>query len=151
MNAYASLNAQGLVSRLTANSAKAEDLINYLRGDSTFEGTEGTSYRARPDGKLGDIVNSPPLLVSDGEDASYDFLKPPASGGTRGNYRQFHHSDEGIRSHIIDPRTGRPVIRGFSAVTVIARDAATADAWATALFVSGERSAQDDMQVFWQE
>ena len=86
---YASLNAQGLVSRLTANSAKAEDLINYLRGDSTFEGTEGTSYRARPDGKLGDIVNSPPLLVSDGEDASYDFLKPPASGGTRGNYRQF--------------------------------------------------------------
>jgi thiamine biosynthesis lipoprotein len=70
---------------------------------------------------------------------------------TSGNYRQFHHSDEGIRSHIIDPRTGRPVIRGFSAVTVIARDAATADAWATALFVSGERSAQDDMQVFWQE
>lgn len=70
---------------------------------------------------------------------------------TSGNYRQFHGSDEGIRSHIIDPRTGRPVIRGFSAVTVIARDAATADAWATALFVSGERSGPGDMQVFWQE
>ena len=36
----------------------------------------------------GDIVNSNPLRVSDGEDAMYDFLPSPSSG-TRGNYRQF--------------------------------------------------------------
>jgi thiamine biosynthesis lipoprotein len=70
---------------------------------------------------------------------------------TSGNYRQFRHSDQGVQSHIIDPRTGRPVIRGFSAVTVIAHDAATADAWATALFVNGARSGPSDTQVFWQE
>lgn len=39
--------------------------------------------------------------------------------------------------HIIDPRTGSPVERPPSSVTVIAADAATADAWATALFVLG--------------
>jgi thiamine biosynthesis lipoprotein len=70
---------------------------------------------------------------------------------TSGNYRQFDHGKEGVRSHIIDPRTGCPVIRGFSAVTVIARDAATADAWATALFVSGERQGPPGTEVFWQE
>lgn len=83
---YASLNSKGLISKLTSNSDKAQDLINYLRGSSELEGTAG--YRTRPNGKLGDIVNSPPLLVLDGEDASYDFLAPPSSG-TRGNYRQF--------------------------------------------------------------
>ena len=83
---YASLSYQGLISLTTNNSAQPEDLINYLRGDNTLEGTR---YRARPDGKLGDVVNSPPLLVLDGEDASYDFLAAPAPGTTRGNYRQF--------------------------------------------------------------
>jgi thiamine biosynthesis lipoprotein len=39
-------------------------------------------------------------------------------------------------SHIIDPRTGLPVAETAS-VTVTAPDAATADAWATALAVSG--------------
>ncbi|MFM2171804.1 MAG: hypothetical protein RI957_2033, partial [Verrucomicrobiota bacterium] len=70
---------------------------------------------------------------------------------TSGNYRQFRNSAEGIVSHIIDPRTGLPVIRGFSAVTVVARDAATADAWATALFVSGEQQGPEGTEVFWQK
>jgi thiamine biosynthesis lipoprotein len=39
--------------------------------------------------------------------------------------------------HLIDPRNGRPVERPPSSVTVIAADGATADAWATALFVLG--------------
>jgi thiamine biosynthesis lipoprotein len=39
-------------------------------------------------------------------------------------------------SHIIDPRTGAPVEKTAS-VTVIAPDAVTADAWATALSVLG--------------
>ncbi len=85
---YQGLNTvtNNLIGRLTTNSAQAEDLINYLRGDAS---NEGTRYRPRPDGKLGDIVNSPPILVYDAEDASYDFLKTPAAGSTRGNYRQF--------------------------------------------------------------
>ena len=70
---------------------------------------------------------------------------------TSGNYRQFQNTERGIVSHIIDPRTGEPVIRAFSAVTVIANDCATADAWATALFVSGKNEAPKPLEVWWQK
>jgi FAD:protein FMN transferase len=70
---------------------------------------------------------------------------------TSGNYRQFMETENGIVSHIIDPRTGQPVLRRFGAVTVIAADCATADAWATALFVSGKREVPDGLEVIWQE
>jgi thiamine biosynthesis lipoprotein len=56
---------------------------------------------------------------------------------TSGNYRQFTPAPFGLSSHIIDPRTSRPIIRPPSSVSVIAKDCATADAWATALFVLG--------------
>jgi len=70
---------------------------------------------------------------------------------TSGNYRQFQTTERGIVSHIIDPRTGAPVIRPFSAVTVIADDCATADAWATALFVRGAQLAPPSLEFHWQE
>ena len=56
---------------------------------------------------------------------------------TSGDYREF--LDVGGRrvSHTIDPRTGEPVAHGLAAVTVVARSAAEADAWATALMVLG--------------
>jgi hypothetical protein len=71
---------------------------------------------------------------------------------TSGNYRQFKQSTEGIKSHIINPKTGLPVIRPLSSVTVIAGDCATASSWATALFVMGpdSKSIPSDMIVRWQ-
>jgi thiamine biosynthesis lipoprotein len=57
---------------------------------------------------------------------------------TSGNYRQFTPAAGGLAGHIIDPTTGRPVVRPPSSVSVLARDCATADAWATALFVLGQ-------------
>ena len=41
-------------------------------------------------------------------------------------------------THIIDPRTGRPVEHGLGSVTVVHPACVTADAWATALYVLGE-------------
>ena len=70
---------------------------------------------------------------------------------TSGNYRQFERTEHGIISHIIDPRSGKPVIRPFSSVTVITADCAHADAWATALFVLGKEHHPPDLQVIWQE
>jgi thiamine biosynthesis lipoprotein len=71
---------------------------------------------------------------------------------TSGNYRQFHRGDDGkIRSHLIDPATGEPVIREWTAVSVIAADAASADAWSTACFVRGMRRAGPGMRVIWQQ
>jgi thiamine biosynthesis lipoprotein len=55
---------------------------------------------------------------------------------TSGNYIRFTEADGVRRGHIVDPRSGRqPVFDG--SVTVLTRDAAMADALATALFVMG--------------
>jgi thiamine biosynthesis lipoprotein len=74
---------------------------------------------------------------------------------TSGNYRQFQpttNADAAVISHIIDPRTGSPVRRKFCSVTVISAQAASADAWATALFVLGPDHPQPTavQKVIWQ-
>lgn len=52
---------------------------------------------------------------------------------------RWHHFDHnGQRyAHTLDPRSGQPVAAAAVAVTVVARDAMHADAWATALTVMG--------------
>ena len=69
---------------------------------------------------------------------------------TSGNYRQFKSSPDGLASHIIDPKTRMPIIRPPCSVSVIASDCATADAWATALFVLGpDFKAPEEIEVEW--
>ena len=69
---------------------------------------------------------------------------------TSGNYRQFKPAMGGLASHIIDPKTRKPVIRPPSSVSVLAKDCATADAWATALFVLGpDFPVPDGIEVIW--
>ena len=56
---------------------------------------------------------------------------------TSGDYRDYYEAD-GVRyAHIIDPRTGRPIIVRGASVSVVHPSAAMADAWATALTVLG--------------
>ena len=56
---------------------------------------------------------------------------------TSGDYRNYYEA-QGLRiSHIIDPRTARPIAHALASVTVLHRDAAHADALATALSVLG--------------
>jgi len=54
---------------------------------------------------------------------------------TSGDYRRFLDEDGARRTHVVDPRTGRPVEHGVASASVLAPDCATADAWATALMV----------------
>ncbi len=55
---------------------------------------------------------------------------------TSGSYQRFVVLDGVRHSHILDPRTGRPV-RGLASVSVVAPTAMEADAASTALFVLG--------------
>ncbi len=62
---------------------------------------------------------------------------------TSGNYRKFYEVDGQKYSHIIDPRTGYPAKQNLLSSSVLAKDAITADAYATAFMVMGlEKSKQ---------
>ncbi|MCP3986321.1 MAG: FAD:protein FMN transferase [bacterium] len=56
---------------------------------------------------------------------------------TSGDYRSFYEQEGERLTHIVDPRVGRPVSHGLASVSVVHQNAATADAWATALTVLG--------------
>lgn len=62
---------------------------------------------------------------------------------TSGDYRNFFNTDGESFSHIIDPRTGRPVKHNLVSVTVVAKTAREADALATAMTVLGADAALD--------
>ncbi|WP_417782368.1 FAD:protein FMN transferase [Terasakiella pusilla] len=57
---------------------------------------------------------------------------------TSGDYRNFFEADGKRYTHIIDPRTGRPVAHQLASVTVLSETAMQADGLATALLAMGE-------------
>lgn len=65
---------------------------------------------------------------------------------TSGSYRKYYEEDGKRFSHIIDPRTGYPVTHGLLSTTVLANDAAAADAYATAFMVLGVEGTQRFLQ-----
>lgn len=61
---------------------------------------------------------------------------------TSGNYRKFYVKDGKKYAHTIDPRTGYPVSHSLLSATIIAGDAALADALATYCMVIGLEDAE---------
>ena len=71
-----------------------------------------------------------------------------SSGGpqglvTSGNYRKFYVRDGRKYGHTIDPRTARPAENSLLSATVVAPDAATADAVATWCMVLGPEASKE--------
>jgi FAD:protein FMN transferase len=60
---------------------------------------------------------------------------------TSGTYRNYRDDDGKTLSHIIDPKTGYPARNSLVSVSVLAPDATTADAYATAFIVMGLEEA----------
>ncbi len=67
---------------------------------------------------------------------------------TSGDYRNFFEAGGKRYSHIIDPKTGAPVPHHLVSVSVVASDATTADALATAAVVLGEERAREALKSF---
>ncbi len=61
---------------------------------------------------------------------------------TSGDYRIFLRIDDRSYSHILDPRTGRPVSNGVVSATVVAANCTVADGLATALMVMGSEKGR---------
>lgn len=64
------------------------------------------------------------------------------SMATSGNYRNYYEEGNRKYAHTIDPHTGHPVQHSILSSTVLARDCATADAYATAFMVLGMDEAR---------
>ena len=81
---------------------------------------------------------------SPGEDLSAVWLSDgrPCGLVTSGNYRKFYIKDGVKYSHTIDPRNGYPVTHSLLSATIVAPDAASADAYATYCMVVGLDEAQ---------
>ncbi|MGZ4998505.1 MAG: FAD:protein FMN transferase [Methylobacter sp.] len=60
---------------------------------------------------------------------------------TAGTYQNFFEENGQTYSHILNPKTGRPVTHHLRSVTVMHDDPAWADAWDTALLCMGEEEA----------
>ena len=106
---------------------------------------EGTPWRIGVRDPFGDMTTTfATLALSD------------RAVATSGNQERFYEIDGHRYSHIVDPRTGRPAEQA-PAVTVIAADGITADAWATVFSVlSIEEGKQlitsgktPDVEVMW--
>ena len=67
----------------------------------------------------------------------------PAGIVTSGNYRKFYVRDGKKFAHTINPLTGYPVSHSLLSATVVAPDAASADALATWYMVIGEAGARE--------
>ena len=65
---------------------------------------------------------------------------------TSGNYRNFYYKNGKKYAHTIDPKTGYPVQHTLLSATVLAKDCATADAYATSFMVLGLEGAQKILQ-----
>jgi thiamine biosynthesis lipoprotein len=65
---------------------------------------------------------------------------------TSGDYADFYERDGVWISHLIDPRSGRPIAHGLASVSVLHAEAVWADAWATALIVLGPDEGWDVAQ-----
>jgi len=123
--------AKGYAADVVARRLEQESVDNYLveiGGEMRLKGS-------KPDGASWRIGIEAP---DRDQRAVFDALALADAGvATSGDYRNYLEFDGRYYSHTIDPRTGNPVEHATAAVTVIAENAAFADAMATALLVLG--------------
>jgi thiamine biosynthesis lipoprotein len=120
INAFAPGWAADLIGSMLQDF-KINDFMIDISGEILFKGT-------KPDGaKWIAGIERPSAKYAKGVQIAF-YVKDLAIA-TSGDYRQ--------KSHIIDPRTGRPVNHTISSATIITQTAASADAWSTAMMVLG--------------
>jgi thiamine biosynthesis lipoprotein len=124
------------ISELLANAGYKDSLVA-IAGDIYARGT-------KPDGSPWQIGIEAPDAPGKAPERKLGISNAAVS--TSGDWRNsFTH--EGVRySHVIDPRTGRPVGHQVASVTVVADHSIQADAWDTGLLVMG-----DDQGLAWCE
>ncbi len=126
-------------------SVGIEDFLVDIGGELRVSGT-------RPDGERWRVGIERP--AADRREAVTIVEVSDLAIATSGNYRNFFEAEGQHFSHLIDPRSGRPITHSTVSVTVAAETATAADALATALSVMAVDEAwrfasERGLAVFW--
>jgi len=81
-----------------------------------------------------------PEIDADVHDVYFAISLQDKAIATSGDYRNYFIDGKERYSHVIDPKTGRPVSNGIVSVSVISKNCTFADGLATALMVMGHES-----------
>tara|TARA_R110000737_G_scaffold328370_1_gene343025 strand:+ start:504 stop:1541 length:1038 start_codon:yes stop_codon:yes gene_type:complete len=136
-NLYLDLStiAKGYGVDLVAEFLEASGINNYLveiGGEMRLKGFKHT-------GELWHVAIEKPLS---NERAVHQIIVPKDNAvATSGDYRIYFEANGQRFSHIIDPKTGKPINHKLVSVTVIHPSSMTADGLSTALMVMGEEKA----------
>lgn len=127
--------AKGYGSDVVARLLRSHDVKNFMVEIGGEIVTSGNSEKRLP-WKIGVTKPVDDSISVDGELQTVLNLTDKAMA-TSGNYRKFYYKNGKKYAHTIDPKTGKPVQHNILSATVIAKDCATADAYATAFMVLG--------------
>ncbi len=114
--------------------AGVDDLLMELGGEIVARGTNASGEPWR----LG--IETPSAT---GREVFHAVPLRDSAMATSGDYRQFYEVEGRRVSHLIDPRSGKPIEHRVASVTVVADRCSTADGWATALSVMGEAEGME--------
>lgn len=133
--------AKGYGCDVVARMFRSHDIENFMIEIGGEVVVRGQSERKQP-WRIG--VNKPvdDSLSVNGEQQAILSITNRAMA-TSGNYRNFYYKGGKKYAHTIDPKSGYPVSHNLLSATVIARDCATADAYATAFMVVGAEKAKE--------
>jgi thiamine biosynthesis lipoprotein len=127
--------AQGLSVDLVADFIRGKGHKNFyieIGGEMVVEGMN----RSGENWKIG--IDAPIEQEEDGVRKLENVIQLTDKAiATSGNYRKFYEVDGKKYAHTLDPKSGYPVQHSLLSATVIAKDCATADAYATAFMVMG--------------
>ncbi len=127
--------AKGYGVDLIAEFIETHGINNYLveiGGEMRLKGFKHT-------GELWHVAIEKPLST---ERAIHQIIVPKDNAvATSGDYRIYFEADGQRFSHIIDPKTGKPINHKLVSVTVIHPSSMTADGLSTAMMVMGEEKA----------
>ncbi|WP_218110504.1 FAD:protein FMN transferase [Ostreibacterium oceani] len=128
---------QGYAIEQLATLLSQQNIHNYLieiGGEMLISG-------AKPDSKPWRIGIERPAPNSQTFDEVIELVGTgPLAVMTSGTYRHYYDKDGKKYSHILDPRTGKPVEHDTVSVVVLLNDATYADAWSTALLCLGSEA-----------
>ena len=132
--------AQGYSVDIVSDFLKSQGIENFLvdiGGEVTLSGVKANGKKWR----VG--IEKPTNNANSGQNITVKIELTDKSLATSGNYRKFFIKDGVKYSHMIDPSTGYPAMHNLLSVTVIAKNTALADAYATACMVMGYDKARE--------